>query len=126
MHISPVGKRIAAVLGPTLVLATTSETLNLHIWSDNDPTLVYLNGLFLLVAGLIVVTTHFDWRSASAGLVTLAGCLVCLAGTARMFFPEAEQLAPGPVTYAIIATLCAYGIVLCIIAVSRADLAEIT
>lgn len=117
---TPLTQRIAAVLGPTLILATTSETINLHIWADNDPTLVYLNGLFLLVGGLVVVTTHFDWRSVASGLVTLAGCLICLAGTVRMFFPEARQLDPGPVTYTIIATLCLYGIALCGIAISRA------
>ncbi|MCR9193414.1 MAG: hypothetical protein NXH88_01710 [Hyphomonas sp.] len=126
MKISMQGKRIAAVVGPTLVVATTSETINLDIWSDNDPTMVYLNGLFLLVAGLVVVTTHFDWRSLASGLVTLAGCLVCIAGATRMYFPEAQQLAPGPVTYAIIAALCAYGIVLCVVAVSRAELPEHT
>ena len=45
-------QRIAAVLGPTLIVATTSEVINLHIWAQVDPALVYLNGLFLLVAGL--------------------------------------------------------------------------
>lgn len=107
----PLTKRIAAVLGPTLVLATTSGTVNLHIWSDNDPTLVYLKGLFLLVAGLVVDTSHFKWRPISSGLVTLAGCLICAAVVTRMFFPETEQLAPGLATYAFTATLCLYGIV---------------
>lgn len=115
----PLTKHIAAVLGPTLILATTSETMNLHIWSGSDPTLVYLNGLFLLVAGLVIVTTHFVWRSISSGLVTFAGCLMCAVGVTRMFFPEAEQLAPGPITHTIIATLCLYGILLCGVAVAK-------
>ncbi len=111
-------ERVAAVVGATLVLATTSETINLHIWSENDPTLVYLNGLFLLAAGLVVLVVHFDWTSVRCGLVSVSGCLLFVAGSIRMFFPTAEQLAPGPVTYGIIATLCVYGLVLCAIAIS--------
>jgi len=104
--------RIAAVLGPALVAVTTSEALNLGIWHDVHPTLVYLNGLLLLVGGLVVVTNHNQWRWGGEFLVTLSGWLLVAAGAFRMFFPSAPQLHAGPVTYAVIAVIGILGFAL--------------
>ncbi|MGV8855188.1 MAG: hypothetical protein ACOH2L_11110 [Devosia sp.] len=105
-------QRIAAVLGPTLIAVTASEAINLEIWNDVHPTLTYLNGLLFFVGGTVIVTSHNQWRPVSALLVTLAGWLLVLAGSYRLFFPTAPQLAPGPSTYALIALLGAYGVAL--------------
>ena len=110
---------IAAVLGPTLVITTTSEALNLHIWKNIDPTVVYLNGLLFLIGGLVIVTNHFLWHSVAAGMVTVSGCLLIGAGALRMFFPATPQPASGPITYGLIAAVCMLGIALCVIAVGK-------
>jgi uncharacterized membrane protein HdeD (DUF308 family) len=109
-------QRIAAVLGPTLVAVTVSEAINLNIWSNAHPTLVYLNGLILFVGGIFIVTSHNRWRLRREFLVTLSGWLLVLAGAYRMFFPSAPQLAPSSLTYTFIALLGALGLALSIIA----------
>ncbi|MGF1463839.1 MAG: hypothetical protein ACFB2Z_11895 [Maricaulaceae bacterium] len=104
--------RIAAVLGPALMVVTTSEFLNLKIWEDVHPTVVYLNGLLFLLGGLVIVTTHNVWRPDFSLLVTLSGWLLVLAGTFRMFFPTAQQLSADVGTYLVIASLFALGVAL--------------
>ncbi len=104
--------QIAVVLGPALVAVTVSEAINLKIWADVHPTLVYLNGMFFLVGGLVIVTTHNQWQPGWAIVVTLAGWLLVFAGAFRMFFPTAPQLDAGPVTYAFIALLGFLGLLL--------------
>ncbi|WP_172294895.1 hypothetical protein [Pseudoruegeria sp. HB172150] len=94
---------IASLLGPILVVLSASEALNLGIWTEADPTLVYLNGLILFAVGLGVVRFHNIWQLNWRGLVTLAGWLLLAAGAYRMFFPTAPQMSEGPVTYALIA-----------------------
>lgn len=93
---------IASLLGPTLVALSLSEALHLSIWADVDPTVVYLNGLLLFVAGLAIVRFHNRWKLHWSLLVTLLGWTVLLAGTYRMFFPRAPQLESGPAAYALI------------------------
>lgn len=109
-------QRIAAVLGPTLVAVTASEAINLRIWSEAPPTLVYLNGLLLFAGGMFVVTSHSRWRLGRELLVTVSGWLLVLAGAYRMFFPAAPQLAPSPATYTVIALLGVLGLALSFIA----------
>lgn len=112
-------RRIAAVLGPTLVAVTVSETINLDIWSHVDATVVYLNGLLFLVGGLVIVTNHNRWHFGGPLLVTLSGWLLLTAGMYRMFFPVAPQLDPGPFTYGFIALLGLLGAALCLIAFAK-------
>ncbi|ABD56458.1 hypothetical protein Jann_3541 [Jannaschia sp. CCS1] len=103
---------IAAVLGPTLIIVTISEFLNLRIWTDVHPTVVYLNGLLFLIGGLVIITTHNVWRLDFSLVVTLSGWLLVVAGTFRMLFPTAQQLAAGLGTYIVIASLFVLGVVL--------------
>ncbi|WP_430448256.1 hypothetical protein [Rhodophyticola sp.] len=103
---------IAAVLGPTLIVVTVSEVLNLSIWHDVHPTVVYLNGLLFLIGGLVIVTTHNIWRLDLSLLVTVSGWLLVSAGAFRMFFPTAQQLAAGLGTYIVIAMLFTLGVAL--------------
>ena len=112
-------QRIATVLGPTLIAVTLSEAINLEIWDDVTPTLTYLNGLVFFASGTAIATSHNRWRTGSQLLVTVAGWLLVLAGAYRMFFPSSPQLAPGPMTYGVIALLGAYGVALSLVGFLR-------
>jgi hypothetical protein len=105
-------QHIAAVLGPALVVVTLSEAINLDIWEDVHPTVVYLNGLLFLIGGLFIATTHNHWVLDWRGLVTLSGWLLIVAGAYRMFAPEGQQLGPGPAAYTAIALLGCLGLAL--------------
>jgi hypothetical protein len=56
-------RRIAGLIGPTLLALTISEAINVHIWSTNIAPVTYLNGLLLFVAGLSIVSVHNRWTS---------------------------------------------------------------
>lgn len=112
-------ERIAAVLGPTLVAVTISEIINLKIWDNVPPAVVYLNGLVLLIGGLVIVTSHNLWQPDLTLLVTVSGWILVVAGGFRMFFPNAQQLAPGMGTYIVIALVFALGVALTAVAFLR-------
>ncbi len=82
-------RRIAGLLGPTLIALSVSEALNLHLLTaDIGPNLVhvvYLNGTLLFVAGLSIVRVHNYWTGRWPVLVTLVGWLAALGGLIRMF-----------------------------------------
>ena len=105
----PNSKSIAALMGPALVAITLSEALNLRIWTTSIPSLIYLNGTLLFVAGLAVVRAHNFWTRGWPVVVTLMGWLAILAGLFRMFVPQAQQGGENAPTYAVIATLFAIG-----------------
>ncbi len=91
---------------------TTSEALNLDIWAGVSPTLVYLNGVLLFVAGLAIVRTHNVWVRAWPVLVTVLGWVALAIGLLRMFAPQAPQLGPSVSTYAVVFLLFLLGAVL--------------
>lgn len=105
-------RRIASVLGPALVFVTASEAFNLEIWAGVDPTVVYLNGLLLVIAGLLITTTHNVWSLKPSVLVTVSGWLLLLAGLYRLFFPTAPQMASSAGTYVLLAALASLGLAL--------------
>jgi hypothetical protein len=107
-------KRVAGLVGPALIAITISEVVNLDIWKTNDARLTYLNGTFLFVAGLGIVHAHNVWVRAWPVLLTLVGWLAMAAGSFRMFAPKSPQGGENAPTYAVIAALCAVGIVLTI------------
>lgn len=114
-------KKVAGLIGPSIIAITASELLNLHIWAINIPTVTYLNGTLLFIAGLSIVRAHNCWTSGWPILVTLTGWFVILGGLYRMFFPEAQQLAENIPTYIIIIILGVIGIFLTFKAYSRED-----
>lgn len=81
-------KQIAGLVGPSLVVVTISEMLNAHIWATNTAPGIYLNGMFLFVAGLAIVRAHNRWVRGWSVVVTLVGWFVMLLGLLRMFAPE--------------------------------------
>jgi uncharacterized membrane protein HdeD (DUF308 family) len=107
-------KRIAGLVGPTLIALTVSETVNLDIWKTNDPRVTYLNGLLLFIGGLAIVHAHNVWVRRWPVLLTLVGWLAMAAGLFRMFAPKSPQGGENAPTYALIAAICAVGVVLTI------------
>jgi uncharacterized membrane protein HdeD (DUF308 family) len=114
-------KQIAGLVGPTIVALTISETMNYHIWASNIPSVTYLNGTLLLIAGISIVRAHNRWTIAWPVLVTLVGWVAILLGLFRMFAPEAQQAPQNNFTYAMLAVLCAVGIFLTFKAYRRED-----
>ena len=83
--------QIASILGPVLMIVTLSEYLNLKIWKNVDPTVVSLNGLILLISGLVIVRFHNYWSLNWTLVITILGWLIFLAGVFRSFAPSAKQ-----------------------------------
>ena len=105
-------KRIAGLVGPTLIVVTTSETLNFHIWASNIAPVIYLNGALLFVAGLAIVQVHNRRTVGWPQMVTLTGWFAILGGLFRMFAPEAQQGAQDTLKLAMIAVVFLLGLFL--------------
>lgn len=105
-------KQMAGLIGPSLMAVTASEFLNLGIWAVHIPTLTYLNGSILFVAGLAIVRTHNLWTWRWPVCVTLVGWLAMAGGLYRMFLPAAPQLTDGLAARVVIAALFATGCLL--------------
>jgi hypothetical protein len=84
-------KRIAGLVGPTLIAITTSEVINLDFLEKQYRHYSYLNGTLLFVAGLSIVRSHNRWTRGWPVVVTLTGWGAMLWGLFRMFAPEAQQ-----------------------------------
>ena len=80
-------KRIAGLVGPTLVAMLTSEfpAVQPHLYDTQTPPVVYLSGTLLFVAGLAIVRSHNRWARNWTVLVTLSGWFCLLLGLVRMF-----------------------------------------
>lgn len=87
-------RRIAGLLGPTLIAVAVSEWLNLPLMlsSPAPVVLIYLNGTLLFVAGLSIVRAHNQWKADWPVLVTLMGWFAIVGGLFRMFAPAFAQL----------------------------------
>jgi len=83
-------RKIAGLIGPTIIALTISEAMNFHIWAVNIAPVTYLNGILLFVAGLSIIQVHNHWRNWPI-LVTLTGWFCVLGGMYRMFVLEAPQ-----------------------------------
>lgn len=83
-------KNIAGLLGPSIIVITISETVNVHIWAGNTAAGVYLNGALLFIAGLAIIRAHNIWVRGWPVLVTLVGWFIMFLGLFRMFFPELQ------------------------------------
>jgi hypothetical protein len=107
-----VARQLASILGPVMVVTSTTEWVNLHIWTGQLPVVVYLNGMVLFIAGLVVLRLHRRWSRSWPAAVTLAGWLILVAGLLRMALPEAPQPRDGLLATSVIALVLAYGSVL--------------
>jgi len=114
-------KRIAGLIGPTVIALTLSEAMNFHIWSTNIAPVTYLNGTILFVVGLAIVRAHNRWIRGWPVLVTLTGWFAILGGLFRMFAPDAPQAPQNAISYAGLIVLLTVGIVLTFQAYRRND-----
>lgn len=80
-------KRIAGILGPTLMVVIASEfpLVQPHLYDEQIPPVVYLSGVIAFVAGLTIVRSHNFWQPDWTVLVTFTGWLLLLLGLVRMF-----------------------------------------
>lgn len=80
-------KRIAGLLGPTIVVMTASEfpLVQSHLYDAQIPPVVYLSGILMFVAGLAIIRAHNLWALDWRVLVTLSGWFFLLLGLFRMF-----------------------------------------
>jgi hypothetical protein len=105
-------RRIAGLVGPTLMALSASEALNYRIWSDNLAPVTYLDGALLFVGGLAIVRAHNRWRWGWPLLTTLAGWSALSLGLARMFAPQARQPRRNAAMDAVLLAMFASGVVL--------------
>jgi hypothetical protein len=83
----PESKRIAGLVGPTIVGMIASEfpLVHPHLYDSQIPPVVYLSGVLMFVAGLAIVRAHNRWARDWTVLVTLSGWLGVVLGLFRMF-----------------------------------------
>src|SRR5262245_27653473 len=83
----PNSKRIAGLLGPTIVAMTASEfpLVQPHLYDTQIPPVVYVSGVLMFIGGLAIVRAHNHWASDWTVLVTLSGWFFLALGLFRMF-----------------------------------------
>ena len=115
-------RRIAGLLGPTLIALAVTEAMNLRVMAENPAAvgLVYLNGTLLFVAGLAIVQVHNRWTRGWPVLVTVMGWIAVLAGLGRMIAPQSATSGAAWV-YGLLIVLLVIGIVLTFTGYARRD-----
>ena len=80
-------KRIAGLLGPTIVAMVVSEfpLVQPHLYDAQIPPVVYLSGVLMFVGGLAIVRAHNQWAADWTVLITLSGWFFLGLGLFRMF-----------------------------------------
>ena len=80
-------KRIAGLVGPTIVAMIVSEfpLVQPHLYDAQIPPVVYLSGVLMFVGGLAIIRAHNHWTRDWTVLVTLSGWFFLLLGLFRMF-----------------------------------------
>jgi 1,4-dihydroxy-2-naphthoate octaprenyltransferase len=89
----PNSKRIAGLLGPTMVAGLVSEfpLVQPHLYDAQIPPVVYLSGVLMFVGGLAIVRAHNHWARDWTVLVTLSGWFSLALGLIRMFAASLYQ-----------------------------------
>ena len=89
----PNSKRIAGLVGPTIVAMLVSEypLVQPHLYDAQIPPVVYLSGVLMFVGGLAIVRVHNHWARNWTVLVTLSGWFALLLGLFRMFAEGSYQ-----------------------------------
>jgi 2-hydroxy-6-oxonona-2,4-dienedioate hydrolase len=107
----PNSKRVAKLIGPTLMALAITEAINIRIFENNPPSVVYLNGSLLFIAGLSIVRAHNLWTRGWPVLLTLVGWLGILLGSFRMIAPESAHTTH-PAVFVLLIVLLGIGILL--------------
>ncbi|HEX5645643.1 MAG TPA: hypothetical protein VFX56_01620 [Nitrospira sp.] len=116
-------RHLAALLGPSLIAITLTESINADIFTNTSAHLVYLNGALLFVAGLAIVRSHNHWTAQWPVLITLMGWVCLFVGLVRMTAPvSALQAAQYPMAVqALTVLLFVIGTILTFYAYRRED-----
>jgi hypothetical protein len=86
-------KTIAGLMGPTLLGLGLAMLINAGHFPEmakqigNDPGLIFVSGILLLVAGLAIVRVHNFWSGGWRVAVTVLGWVAVISGILRMFLP---------------------------------------
>ena len=102
-------RKLAGVIGPVMIAAGVTEAMHMDIFEAQIAPVVYLNGLILFAAGLMLVRAHNRWVRSWPVLITLIGWAVLFAGLYRMIAPDAPQATATPATYAMLAVITLIG-----------------
>jgi len=80
-------KKIGGLLGPTLAVMLIAELplVQPHLYDAQIPSVIYLSGVLLFLAGLAVVRAHNVWARNWTVLITLCGWFFLVLGLVRMF-----------------------------------------
>jgi uncharacterized membrane protein HdeD (DUF308 family) len=80
-------KSIAGLVGPTIVAMIVSEfpLVQPYLYDAQIPPVVYLSGVLMFVAGLVIVRAHNRWARDWTVLITLSGWFGVVLGLFRMF-----------------------------------------
>jgi len=91
----PNSKRIAGLVGPTIVAMLVSEfpLVQPHLYDAQIPPVVYLSGTLMFVGGLAILRAHHHWARDWTVLVTLSGWFFLALGLIRMFAASSYQRA---------------------------------
>ncbi len=86
-------KRIAGLVGPTIVAMIISEfpLVQPHLYDAQIPPVVYLSGVLMFVGGLAIVRAHNHWIPDWTVLITLSGWFFLALGLFRMFAASLYQ-----------------------------------
>jgi hypothetical protein len=89
----PTARTIAGLIGPTLLAIGAAMLLNLGSFPamakqiGEDPGLIFVSGVLLLVAGIAILRVHNIWTGGWPIVLTVLGWLAVVGGIIRMFFP---------------------------------------
>jgi hypothetical protein len=112
-------KQLAGLIGPTMIAIGITEAMNMDVFANQIAPVVYLNGAILFVAGLAVVRANNLWTWRWPVIITLTGWITLGIGLWRMAVPDAPQAAENVVTYVVLATIGAIGVILSVKAYGR-------
>ena len=89
----PNSRRIAGLLGPTMIATLVSEfpLIQPHLYDGQTPPVVYLSGTLMFVGGLAIVRAHSHWGRDWTVLITLSGWFFLALGLFRMFAAGSYQ-----------------------------------
>jgi len=111
-------RALARLLGPALTAVAVTGWINagsLIAPAGPEPVgSLYIQGVLVFVAGLVILSIHNRWSPHWSVLITLIGWLATLAGLARMLAPvnSRQILQHAPVLYGSLLTLFVIGVIL--------------
>jgi hypothetical protein len=120
-------KQIGALLGPTMVVMLVAEfpLVQPHLYDDQIPSVIYLSGVLMFVAGLAIVRVHNVWARDWTVLITLSGWSILVLGLVRIFaasqYHQAAQAASSMTLMALEGFLLAVALVITFMAYKRTD-----